>query len=399
LKLKGLRLKAGIDFKKQGPKPELVSPEGHLPSHDKVLVNWYPKLQIQDSRKKASSVRESHSTELNRETFSSYHIAFMDLDYLYFEMQKFKNERSWHNLRLSKEEIARLLTNDYWYELEIPKEELEFDSFDKVKKWEEIALVLLKKYCEKQYLLSKKKWEGPNMEYYKITEKDNNFFSEYKVSVDSNDESMVVKLKQLKDSLKKNKLFDLEFGGLESFSFSQHLYQPLLTVEGEAVKVTPVPLNEGEYNFIQDLKLYYENNEDFFKDKQLYLLRNQSKGKGIGFFEAGGFYPDFILWILHDDKQFITFADPKGIRNHSITDFKLQFYKHIKELEQQLNDKDVILYAFTISNTYYEDLIDTGLKLSKEQMEEQNILFQKDDKEVYIRKMLESIIGEKAVGL
>lgn len=301
LKLKGLRLKAGIDFKKQGPKPELVSPEGHLPSHDKVLVNWYPKLQIQDSRKKASSVRESHPTELNRETFSSYHIAFMDLDYLYFEMQKFKNERSWHNLRLSKEEIARLLTNDYWYELEIPKEELEFDSFDKVKKWEEIALVLLKKYCEKQYLLSKKKWEGPNMEYYKITEKDNIFFSEYKVSVDSNDESMVVKLKQLKDSLKKNKLFDLEFGGLESFSFSQHLYQPLLTVEGEAVKVTPVPLNEGEYNFIQDLKLYYENNEDFFKDKQLYLLRNQSKGKGIGFFEAGGFYPDFILWILHDD--------------------------------------------------------------------------------------------------
>ena len=170
-------------------------------------------------------------------------------------------------------------------------------------------------------------------------------------------------------------------------------------VEGEAVKVTPVPLNEGEYNFIQDLKLYYENNEDFFKDKQLYLLRNQSKGKGIGFFEAGGFYPDFILWILHDDKQFITFADPKGIRNHSITDFKLQFYKHIKELEQQLNDKDVILNAFTISNTYYEDLIDTGLKLSKEQMEEQNVLFQKDDKEVYIRKMLESIIGEKAVGL
>src|SRR5699024_10677302 len=129
------------------------------------------------------------------------------------------------------------------------------------------------------------------------------------------------------------------------------------------------PLNDGEYNFIQELKLYYDKNADFFKNKQLYLLRNQSKGKGIGFFEAGGFYPDFILWILHEDKQFITFADPKGIRNHSITDFKLQFYKYIKELEQQLNDEDIILNAFTISNTYYGDLIDTGLKLTKEQME------------------------------
>src|SRR5699024_11542411 len=107
----------------------------------------------------------------------------------------------------------------------------------------------------------------------------------YKVSVDSNDESMVAKLKQLKESLKNNQLTDLEFAGLESFLFSQHLYQPLLTVEGAAVKIAPVPLNEGEYNFIQDLKLYYEKNEDFFKDKQLYLLRNQSKGKGIGFLD------------------------------------------------------------------------------------------------------------------
>jgi len=104
-------------------------------------------------------------------------------------------------------------------------------------------------------------------------------------------------------------------------------------------------------------------------------LRNQSKGKGIGFFEAGGFYPDFILWILHDNKQYITFADPKGIRNHSITDSKLQFYRHIKDLEHRLNNEDIILNAFTIANTYYSDILDTGLKLSKEQMEEQHILF------------------------
>ena len=36
-----------------------------------------------------------------------------------------------------------------------------------------------------------------------------------------------------------------------------------------------------------------------FDDRQVYLLSNLSKGRGIGFFEAGNFYPDFILWQVH----------------------------------------------------------------------------------------------------
>ncbi|WP_371068835.1 DEAD/DEAH box helicase family protein [Sediminibacillus sp. JSM 1682029] len=397
LKLKALRLKEGINYKKQGPNPMFQSPTEHLPSNAKIVVNWYPKLQVQDSRLKGLSIREKQASELNKATFTEKHIAFMDMNHIYFEMQKFKNERSWYNLILSKEEIVNLLSNDYWYEIEIPKEELAFDSFNKVKRWEEIALVLLKKYCEKQYLYAKKEWEAPHMEYYDVTEADSNFFKEYKVSVDSNDDSMLAKLKQLKDALKKNKLSDVKFGGLESFAFSQHLYQPLITVDGTAIKVTPVPLNDGEYTFVQDLKSYYERNQDFFEDKELYLLRNQSKGKGIGFFEAGGFYPDFILWILHGNKQYITFADPKGIRNHSITDSKLQFYRHIKELEYRLNDNEIILNAFTIANTYYSDILNTGLKLSKEEMEDQHILFQNDDKETYIDKMVHGILQENNI--
>lgn len=54
---------------------------------------------------------------------------------------------------------------------------------------------------------------------------------------------------------------------------------------------------------------------DFFADKELYLLRNLSKGRGIGFFEAGNFHPDFILWLISGGRQLIAFVDPKGIRN------------------------------------------------------------------------------------
>lgn len=40
-----------------------------------------------------------------------------------------------------------------------------------------------------------------------------------------------------------------------------------------------------------------EKGKIFMKDKELYLLRNKSK-KGIGFFDALGFYPDFIVWLI-----------------------------------------------------------------------------------------------------
>lgn len=137
---------------------------------------------------------------------------------------------------------------------------------------------------------------------------------------------------------------------------------------------------------------FCENHREFFKDKELYLLRNQSRGKGIGFFEAGNFYPDFILWILYNGKQYITFVDPKGIRNMSIDDPKIQFHKTIKEKEKELGDSSIVLNSFIISNTEYANLINTGTKLSKEEMEKLNILFQVDDKADYIEKMVRKIL-------
>ena len=39
------------------------------------------------------------------------------------------------------------------------------------------------------------------------------------------------------------------------------------------------------------VEAFHDNDGGFFTDKQLYLLRNFSKGRGIGFFEAGNFHP------------------------------------------------------------------------------------------------------------
>ena len=81
------------------------------------------------------------------------------------------------------------------------------------------------------------------------------------------------------------------------------------------IKISPVALNVGENTFVKHVRKYYnEHIEDTLKGKDVYLLRNESR-KGIGFFEASNFYPDFILWVNDGVKQHVTFIDPKGIRN------------------------------------------------------------------------------------
>jgi len=94
--------------------------------------------------------------------------------------------------------------------------------------------------------------------------------------------------------------------------FDRHLYQPLLHLgNGMDIEIKPVALNEGEKTFEEDLKDYYDENPAIFEGKELSLLRNRSRGNGISFFEAGNFYPDFILWIVEDDQQHVAFVDPQ----------------------------------------------------------------------------------------
>lgn len=96
----------------------------------------------------------------------------------------------------------------------------------------------------------------------------------------------------------------------------------------------------------------------------------------------------FKIKISFNGKQYITFVDPKGIRTMSVIDDpKILFHKTIKEKEKELGDSSIVLNSFIISNTEYANLINTGTKLSKEEMEKLNILFQADDRASYIEKI------------
>jgi Type III restriction enzyme, res subunit len=386
-KLKTIRLKATINgvstefgdaFRRLGPIPTLAIPDplkeeatAYL-QKNKVVLNWYPKIEAMKSRGVAGGDAEATP---NQAHLTSRQVAFLDMDRLYFELERFKAERGWYNLNITANSLVSLLVDQSWYELLIPAEELVCDSFNKVRLWEEIALSLLKKYTERYYSFRKREWELPHLEYRELTDDDPNFpggrdkdgEGRYRILLDRSQDEIVAKLTELKGLIESGNLKPWEFGGIKAICFGRHLYEPLLYLDQKIVEVSPVALNKGERSLVEDVKAFHDGTPEFFAGKELYLLRNLSKGRGVGFFEAGNFHPDFILWLLVTDRQFIAFVDPKGIRNIGFS-------------------------SFIISNTpsHQMRLLWT---VEKPTMKLQNILFQEEDKASYVGEMMRMIVA------
>ena len=405
-KLKTIRLKKTINgvstefgqaFRKLAPIPTLAPPDPisdpntEYLQKNQVVLNWYPKIQAMRSGGLAG---DEVDTAPNEAHLTSRHVAFCDLDRLYFELERFKAERGWYNLNLSRQGIEVLLNDQSWYRLQIPPEELVGDSYNKVRLWEEIALALLKKYTERYYTFRKREWELPHLEYRYLESDDSNFLHVkdspdvgYRILIDKSQDEIVAKLEELKTAIKHGDLKNWEFRGMKAIWFAKHLYQPLLYLDTNIVEISPAPLNQGERQFVEDLKVFHDGNAGFFKSRELYLLRNLSKGRGVGFFEAGNFHPDFILWLLEDGRQQVIFVDPKGIRNLGPEDPKIRFYETVKEIEERLGDPDVHLQSFIVSNTPSHEIRRQWNK-EKSEMQRCNILFQKEDKDSYVGAML-----------
>lgn len=390
-KLKMIRLKEGVDFKKGGPKPTLNEPPEYLTRHP-VVVDWYPKLQAIAS---GAGQKNGPAAEREKHFFEERHLAFLDLDAIYFELQQYKKERGWHNLTLPRTSLPTLLANKGWYVLYIPKEEMEFRSFQQVLHWQEIATTLLKKYVDRYYKFRKQEFEGGHLEYRELSEDDPNFIDEYRLLIEQSCEDIVQKLEEIKGLIEAGKLRNVAFQSLQAIAFDRHLYQPLIYVGNDLVEVKPVVLeNEGERDFVRDLQEFCQSTrgQEFLKGKELYLLRNLSRGRGIGFFEAGNFYPDFILWLLAGGKQYVSFIDPKGLRNlEGPNDPKIQFHLTIKDLERRLNDPEVVLNSFIVSSTRVPEVAWWGKGATKDEFEARNVLFQQEDKTTYVEKLLQRI--------
>ena len=401
--INGVSTEFGDAFKKLGPVPSLAPPDlvqqaaSRYLQANPVVLNWYPKIQALRSSGASAVVDDRQPDE---GTLTKKHIAFLDFDALYFELQHFKAERAWHNFNLPRQVLPDLLADQSWYRILIPESELAFDSFEKVHLWQVLAEVLLKKYCERYYSFRKKEWELPHLEYRYLDSEDPNFpqvneehpEGYHRVLVDEPHEEIIPKLQELKAQIESGNLNPWEFDGLQAIPFDRHLYEPLLHFSGGGLEISPVPLNLGERRFVADLKSYCNSSPILLEGKELYLLRNLSKGRGVGFFEAGNFHPDFIVWVVANGQEYISFVDPKGIRNLSAQDPKIRFYSTIKEIEQRLGDTTVTLNSFVVSNTPSHEM-SMLWGVDKAEMVSWHILFQKEDAHSYIETLITNVLS------
>ena len=313
-KLKTIRLKKTINgvstefgdaFRKLAPVPSVAPPNPvGDPStvylqENQVLLNWYPKIQ---AMKSGGLVGGDIDAAPNEAHLTSRHVAFLDLDRICSDLERFKAERGWYNLNITRPGVEALLFDQSWYRLQIPAEELVGDSYEKVRLWEEIAVALLKKYTERYYTFRKREWELPHLEYRNLESDDRNFLGVkdsphegYHILIDESQEEIVAKLNELKAAIQKGEIKPWEFQGMKAIWFGNHLYQPLLCLDTHIVEISPAPLNKGERQFVEDLKAFHDGHAGFFKTRELYLLRNLSRGRGRGLLRSRQLPPGLHL--------------------------------------------------------------------------------------------------------
>ncbi len=178
--------------------------------------------------------------------------------------------------------------------------------------------------------------------------------------------NIIVDLDELKANRNEQQSLYTQLGEDIGIEFKNHMYRPLLIQQDSKIySLSPPGLNKGEVDFVNKLKEYLQklNNKNDFK---LVLLRNDVGNFG---FQRGEykFYPDFIMWLIENNKQKIVFLDPKGLGKNIDTE-KLALYKEIKDIEKKIKEEseklhyDIELYYFTLSTTHLNDISNKEIK-------------------------------------
>lgn len=406
-KLRVIKVKNGISFKKQSRRLILGVPGGDFMSYlnrSKTRIDCRSRIQNLEStgsfQMKIKALPEEH-------TIGAEALKMLNYYRIFDELQAYKNERSYFNISIEREKIKPILATDGWYTLIIPEKHLKIDSYSQIEVVTDFAIMVMKSYMDKFFKFEKQSWEMPYLEYQDLSADDNNFVEEYSISYtrqwagDNTGEELKQFISEANELLKQHKcLPEYNRKGVHNtlvlFDFRSHLYAPLISLTNDNMKIqiSPVSLNDGEMRFVDMLKTYTENNAEKLKDKSLYLLRNKSRS-GMGFFEAGNFYPDFILWIDTSEKQYVCFIDPKGLMHLTPDNPKIQFHKTIKDLEKRLqegvgNDKPIVLNSFIMSTTKGPDLKEWW-KMDKADREKINVYTVDDD--CSVSRMMEKILG------
>jgi hypothetical protein len=349
----------------------------------KVTLDLRPRLELARSGVNEAVEVEEVGGEDGAEVLRQY-APLLDWHRIYFELLAFKRTKHLHNLSFGEATLREIIQRGS-YEVLCPDGRLPLHHYYDLRRPEDIAIAVLRKYMASFYDRKRRAWEQENIKLTTLTAGDPNLaFGGYTLRVKTSDKAF---LEQVRGLVKRaDEIYKQDVANFPNIHFDRHLYQPLLVTDKlDRMKATPLPLNEGEEKFVRDLRTYLHSQKARFEDKEVFLLRNLTRGRGIGFFEARegeAFYPDFILWVIQDRQQWVVFIDPHGLRNvRGLADPKVKLHKELKALEPKLqvhcSSWTVRLTSLIIAPDTYEEAAKTSWvrEHPKEKFEENNVIF------------------------
>ena len=283
-----------------------------------------------------------------------------------------------------------------------------------------VVHTVLRKCADRCWGTARREWEAERMNYREVDEDDPNLLlnvdpavaatpetprqSHYVVSVPQKDIHLREQIEELIEQ--QALLYEQEHGALFRIHFDRHLYQPLLVENPNTpVTISPPPLNKSESRFVRHLRDFWrDHGATRYPDTEIFLLRNQGRGRGVGFSLGGsGFYPDFILWMITDDAQRVVFIEPHGMVHAKAyeEDEKARLHERLPGLAEGIARRsgvggEVSLDSYIVSATAYGDLkakYGDG-RWSRKKFARRHILFP-DDKGNYIQTLFTG--GPKAI--
>ncbi|MCL6614336.1 MAG: DEAD/DEAH box helicase family protein, partial [Firmicutes bacterium] len=260
----------------------------------RVRVDLSPRVVAMASSREGlavAAVRAGEERRLPEEV-----LRLVDWDRIYLDLVAYKERKGLANLIIRPEAPREILSTEEpapLYGLIAEESVFAPRSFADAARIQEAVLAVLCKYLDAFYRHEQERWESREMEYRLLNEKDPNF-QDYKVRIARGERDLIAAVARLVEEGKR--IYEGETRELPNIHFDRHLYQPLLLEGGGKFKTEPPGLRESERRFVEDLRAYCRAERDgALAGKEIFLLRNLSRGKGIGFFEKRGFYPDFIL--------------------------------------------------------------------------------------------------------
>lgn len=375
--LQVLRLPEGADFTRS--QSVVAEPCDSV----RVTLDLRPRVQLIASDSDAGQAEraggEDRAAELRRLA------ALFEWERLYLDALEFKRVAGMANLAFTPASLRRIFEQGR-FELYCTQDQLGVNGLGDLRKAEEIAAAVLRKYLAKLHSQASQAWEQANLRLGDLTGDDPNVnWRRYEVRAKREFAEAIRAL--VKEA---NKLYQEDWVQFPRIKFDRHLYEPLLAYdERERYDSTPPALNEGETRFVRDLREWLQRHPEAVAGKEVFLLRNLSRGYGLSFFspkDGEAFYPDFILWVLEKKHQTIVFIDPHGLgRARGLSDPKIQLHRRLVEMQPALQKHcrkwQVKLTSFIVSPIPYDQARRTSWVAghTRQQLESEHVLFQEND--------------------